>query len=215
MLIRFRAENIFSFKEQIEFSMIPSLERIHAHQVFRTKKRSDVNLTRFAALYGANAAGKSNLVKVLRFAQNMIVHGLKPEAQIPIQRFRLSQDCLHRPAKFEIEFKVGTDMYEYGFELDPKYIHSEWLKKITRRSERLIFHRTTNETGDANLKFGEFIKKIVMKINYFFILLLKVLAQISFFYTKVLKEMLFISGLLIIGSEKFLLLLNQCLSIFQ
>ncbi len=160
MLIRFRAENIFSFKEQIEFSMIPSSERIHAHQVFRAKKRSDVSLTRFAAIYGANAAGKSNLVKAIKFAREIIMHGLKPEAKIPVQRFRLNQDCLHRPARFEIEFKRGKQMYEYGFELDPQCIHSEWLQTFTRRSDTLLFRRTTDKNGNAELEFGAFADKI-------------------------------------------------------
>lgn len=167
MLIRFRAENILSFQEQIEFSMIPSLQRIHAHQVFRTKKRSEVSLTRFAAIYGANASGKSNLVKVIKFAQNMVVHGLKPEAKIPVQRFRLNQDCLHRPARFEIEFKMGRQMYEYGFELDSQFIHTEWLQTFTRRADTLLFRRTTDKKGNAQLEFGEFADKISSEENLF------------------------------------------------
>jgi len=167
MLIRFRAENILSFQEQIEFSMIPSLQRSHAHQVFRAKKRSEVSLTRFAAIYGANASGKSNLVKVIKFAQNMVVHGLKPEAKIPVQRFRLNQDCLHRPTRFEIEFKMGKQMYEYGFELDSQFIHSEWLQTFTRRSDTLLFRRTTDKQGNAQLEFGEFADKISSEESLF------------------------------------------------
>lgn len=167
MLIRFRAANLYSFKEEIEFSMIPSPERIHPHQIFPKKKKNDIRLNRFAAVYGANAAGKSNLVKVLKFVQKMVVEGVKPEATIPIQRFRLSQDCLHSPAKFEIEFKVGEQMYEYGFELDSRSIHREWLIHFTRISEKTLFERTTDQNGKAKLEFGSFVNKLSKKEKLF------------------------------------------------
>ncbi|AFZ51762.1 AAA family ATPase [Dactylococcopsis salina] len=167
MLIRFRAANLYSFKEEIEFSMIPSPERIHSHQIFPKKKKNDIRLNRFAAVYGANAAGKSNLVKVLKFVQKMVVEGVKPEAVIPIQRFRLTQDYLHSPAKFEIEFKVGEHMYEYGFELDSRSIHREWLINFTRNSEKILFKRTTDQNGKAKLEFGSFINKFSKKEKLF------------------------------------------------
>lgn len=167
MLIRFRAANLYSFKEEIEFSMIPSPERIHPHQIFPKKKKNDIRLNRFAAVYGANAAGKSNLVKVLKFVQRMVVEGVKPEATIPIQRFRLNQDNLHSPAKFEIEFKVGEEMYEYGFELDSRSIHREWLINFTRTSEKRLFERTTDQNGKAKLEFGSFVNKFSQKEKLF------------------------------------------------
>ena len=167
MLIRFRAANLYSFKEEIEFSMIPSPERMHPHQIFPKKKKNDIRLNRFAAVYGANAAGKSNLFKVLKFVQRMVVEGVKPEATIPIQRFRLNQDNLHSPAKFEIEFKVGEEMYEYGFELDSRSIHREWLINFTRTSEKRLFERTTDQNGKAKLEFGSFVNKFSQKEKLF------------------------------------------------
>ncbi|AFZ44276.1 hypothetical protein PCC7418_2114 [Halothece sp. PCC 7418] len=163
MLIRFRAENLYSFKEEIEFSMIPSPERNHAHHIFPKKKKNDIRLNRFATIYGANAGGKSNLVKVIKFAQDMVLEGVKPKAMIPIQRFRLSQDCLNFPAKFAIEFKVGKQMYEYGFELDSRFIYKEWLINFTRHSEHQLFERTTDSNGKAKLNFGSFFKKLDKK----------------------------------------------------
>ena len=167
MLIRFRAANLYSFKEEIEFSMIPSPERIHSHQIFPKKKKNDIRLNRFAAVYGANAAGKSNLVKVLKFVQEMVLEGVKPEAVIPIQRFRLTQDYLHSPAKFEIEFKVGEQMYEYGFELDSRSIHREWLINFTRTSEKRLFERTTDHNNKVNFEFGSFTKTLTEEEQLF------------------------------------------------
>lgn len=140
--------------------MIASLERIHSHHVLKTGKKKDINLVRFAAIYGANAAGKSNLVKAIKFARNLVVRGLRADAKIPVERFRLDKTCLKRPAHFEIEFKAGGKMYEYGFELDSERINREWLLTFTRQSDTLLFERTTNSDGKVEVKTGSFTNKL-------------------------------------------------------
>ena len=102
MLIRLRLENLYSFKAT-EFSMVASTERIHPHHIHPARTRNDVRLTRFAAIYGANAAGKSNLVKALGFAKDLVLRGLRPEAKIPVERFRLD------PA-----YAAGTGTPQFG-----------------------------------------------------------------------------------------------------
>jgi AAA15 family ATPase/GTPase len=167
MLIRLCLENMWCFKEPIEFSMVASPKRLHSHHVFRSQKQRGTRLVRFAALYGANAAGKSNLVKALQFAQNLITIGVRPEELIPIQRFRLDQNCLEKPARFQVEFLVQAKLYEYGFEVDPDRIHREWLLTFTRQSDTLLFERTTNQAGETHIKFGEFWQKLDLEEQQF------------------------------------------------
>ncbi|WP_017659696.1 AAA family ATPase [Baaleninema simplex] len=159
MLVRLKLENLYSFKA-IEFSAIASRERIHPHHVYPARNRNDVRLTRFAAIYGANASGKSNFVKALEFARNFILHGQRPGEKIPVERFRLDSDCLKRPARFTIEIKSRGVLYEYGFECDRERVHREWLYSFTRQSDRLLFDRQTQANGNATLKFGDFTKSL-------------------------------------------------------
>jgi AAA15 family ATPase/GTPase len=142
MLIRLRLENLYSFKAA-EFSMVASSERIHSHHIHPAKNRNDTRLTRFAAVYGANAAGKSNLVKALSFAQNFVLRGLRPEAKIPLERFRLDSTSVNGPAQFVLEIKYQGQLYEYGFECDRDRVHREWLNTFTRKTETLLFERHT------------------------------------------------------------------------
>ena len=62
MLIRFIVGNLYSFAEKTEFNMLTGDVRRHPHHVHKLGK---VEVLRAAAVYGANGAGKSNLVKAL------------------------------------------------------------------------------------------------------------------------------------------------------
>lgn len=155
MLIRLRLENLYSFKAA-EFSMIASPERIHRHHIYPAQNRQDIRLTRFAALYGANAAGKSNLVKALRFAQTWVLQGLRPEAKIPVEPFRLDPAYAGRPSCFAIEIKCQGKLYEYGFECDRNQVYREWLQTFNRTTEQLLFERRTQPDGKTQITLGEF-----------------------------------------------------------
>ena len=74
MLIRFTVENLFSFGERKEFNMLPykRLNTLNAHRY----KTDEFEVLKMAALYGANGAGKSNLVFALRFLQKK--HDISP-----------------------------------------------------------------------------------------------------------------------------------------
>lgn len=167
MLIRFSVRNFLSFKEEINLRMVASSERIHPHHVLRTPSRNHPNLLRMAAIYGPNAAGKSNLVKALKFARNLVVEGLGPEARISVQRFRLDSSCLEEPAQFEIEFRVGNINYAYTFAVDPDKVHHEELRTITNSTENLLFSRETSSQGEAKVVFGSFFSRLSEKDRQF------------------------------------------------
>lgn len=74
MLISFALENWLSFKERSTFSMVAGLEKQHAKRVPRIKDYK-MSLLPIAAIYGGNASGKTNLLKALSFAKDLIVKG--------------------------------------------------------------------------------------------------------------------------------------------
>ena len=62
MLIRFVVSNYLSFKEETEINMLASAVKSHPHHVYDSGK---VQLVKAGAIYGANASGKSNLIKAI------------------------------------------------------------------------------------------------------------------------------------------------------
>ncbi|HPH97266.1 MAG TPA: ATP-binding protein [Anaerolineaceae bacterium] len=144
MLIRFRVQNFLSFNEEIEFSMVAGKVQQHPEQVARQTGRPTVELLRAALIYGANASGKSNLVKAIDFARKMVVEGVRAKDAIPRKPFKLNAARSAEPSRFEFEIQQNGKLYAYGFALDSKRIHEEWLHEIRPASEKILFHRTTS-----------------------------------------------------------------------
>ncbi|MCA9031034.1 MAG: ATP-binding protein [Planctomycetaceae bacterium] len=120
MLISFRVANYRSFGDEQTLSMIasPRLTEHPGHCV--PLPGTDQKILRNAVIYGANAAGKSNLFKAMRFARNRI---LGSESEAIHFRFRESFE----PATFEFQFLVDENIYTYGFDIRGTEIISEWL----------------------------------------------------------------------------------------
>jgi uncharacterized protein len=100
MLIRFNVSNYLSFKEETEFNMLASSLRIHQHHVYTTSK---VNVLKATAIYGANGAGKSNLIKAIGFLKQAVLEG-KVSNSSENDKFRLDKTFKDKPSTFEIEF---------------------------------------------------------------------------------------------------------------
>lgn len=152
MLIRFSVENFLSFKDEIELSMIPGKVRSHKHHVISDGKSRGIKALKAAVLYGANASGKSNLIKAMDFARNLIVTGRRPRELILVRPFKFDTDSQNKPSRFEFEFKSGTTFFNYGFVADAEKIREEWLYEIS--PEKQIFERETTAEGETVVKFG-------------------------------------------------------------
>jgi AAA15 family ATPase/GTPase len=148
MIIRVRFENILSFNDEQEISLLPEKSSALSEHVIKANSRDDISILKSAIIYGANASGKSNLIKIIAFLKASVTRGIKPESSIPINAFKLSDKGQRRPSKIEIEFKTRGICYAYGLTFNSKIIIEEWLYKINRRTERKIFERssTANST---------------------------------------------------------------------
>jgi len=143
MLIRFTVENFLSFKERVEFSMIAGKGRKLSHHLIKRQKPKDISVLKTGVLYGANAAGKSNVIKAMDFAKQLITKGTSPDKVIPIKPFKLDEAYLKKPSRFEFEFKQNGKTYAYGFSLNTQWILEEWLYEINSVDEKPIFERQT------------------------------------------------------------------------
>lgn len=168
MLIRFHVSNFLSFDEEVELSMIPGRVRDHPGHIVEGGGRHNIDILRSAIIYGANASGKSNLVKAMAFAKRLIVEGTKAKEPIPRTYFKLKKESQTEPSKFEFEFKVAERCYIYGFELDQKRIYEEWLYEIRKTTETKLFERATGISGETNVEFGTAVKFETEKEKDFF-----------------------------------------------
>jgi AAA15 family ATPase/GTPase len=147
MLIRFTVENFMSFRSPVELSMIPGKGTSLSHHVRRGTRRSDLPHLKSAIVYGANASGKSNLVKAMHFAQWLVRQGLSKGQVIPVKPFRLDARTQAAPSRFEFEFQWEDTYYAYGFSVGTQRIYEEWLAEISKTSEKVLFERKTTDAG--------------------------------------------------------------------
>ena len=151
MLIRFTVENFLSFKDETQFSMVAGRTRKHQDHILPRANRRDVRLLKTAAIYGANAAGKSNLIKAMDFARKLIVEGRSSSQNIPVIPFRFDVQSKRELSKFQFEINTKHGSYVYGFEVDSTRVHTEWLYRIRSADHKLIYERTTDAEGNVHL----------------------------------------------------------------
>lgn len=159
MLIRFNVKNFLSFSEREdgkseEFSMIAGKVRNKKAHVYDNGK---IKLLKFAAIYGANAAGKSNLVKAMDFMKHVVLFGL-PKGHTD-KYCKIDETNKEKESYFELEIKLGEKYYAYGFEviLNQSKFVSEWLIGLTSdNKEKLIFSRDINQ---GTFEFGDELKE--------------------------------------------------------
>lgn len=118
-----------------------------------------LDLVRTAAIYGANAAGKSNVLNALRFMSLAVVRshrGWGPGAPVPREPFLLDVACRIAASRFEADFLLDRVHYLYGFSLDSERILEEWLYAFPNRRKQLWFRRDAK--AEEPFKFGKSLR---------------------------------------------------------
>ncbi|MEH2350879.1 MAG: ATP-binding protein [Nostoc sp.] len=147
MLIEFSVGNYRSFKEQVTFSMVVAKlvaedKKLDENNVFEID--DDLKLLKSAAIYGANASGKSNLATALAFMRWFMINSSKETQsteKIGVERFKLSTETEEKPSFFEIVFLMNGKRYRYGFEATLDKVVSEWLFYVPKSKETKLFER--------------------------------------------------------------------------
>ncbi len=150
MLIEFSVGNYRSFKDKVTFSMVAADitakdKKLDDDNVFAVDNK--LKLLKSAAIYGANASGKSNLAKALSFMKSFMVNSSKETQStdaIDVEPFRLSTDTKEQPSFFELVFLMDGRKYRYGFEANQEKIISEWLFYVPKQRESKLFERQLN-----------------------------------------------------------------------
>lgn len=156
MLVEFRVGNFRSFKDEVTLSMVASADKQHltTHTV---KINNKLSLLRSAVIYGANASGKSNLFNAMAFMRNFVLNSSRESQatkKIAVEKFRLSTETENKPSTFEIIFLMENIRYRYGFQVDEKQVHNEWLFYVPTIRESTLFIRERK-----NIKVGPDFKE--------------------------------------------------------
>jgi len=105
------------------------------------------SLLKSAVVYGANASGKSNLIKAFSVMRNIVRTSAKMSSTdiFDITPFLLNTGTEEKPSSFEILILIDDIRYRYGFEITKAKVVTEWLYQSKARAEKPLFIRD----GDA------------------------------------------------------------------
>jgi AAA15 family ATPase/GTPase len=148
MLLEFRVRNFRSFREEAAFSMAASPDmQFAATHTLATGLDKLPRIVRTAAVYGANASGKSNIIKALQFMQSMVLTSsqVQPDTENNLVPFRLRENANDFPTLMEATFIINGVRHQYGFEFTRKRVLAEWLLVYESAKPQAWFSRTFDE----------------------------------------------------------------------
>lgn len=158
MLIKFSVGNYRSFKEVAALSMVAANitaknKELDTENVF---KAGNVSLLKSAAIYGANASGKSNLLQAFAFMKMFVSRSTSTTSEdtIDVSPFLLNTETESSPSFFEVVFVVDDVHYRYGFEVDRNRVHAEWLYRTVKREAELFWREDDQIDIRAGFKEG-------------------------------------------------------------
>ena len=165
MLIEFSVANFKSIKKRQTFSLVASksaeLADTHTFNAPMGAGKGGIKLLRSAAIYGANAAGKSNLLDALKVMGEMVTKSAGEKFRgdiVPVTPFMLDAGTRIVPSEFEIQFIAEGVRYQYGFSATPERIVDEWLMAYPRNRAQHWFKRIWMEKkGAYQWEFGAFL----------------------------------------------------------
>jgi len=147
MIITFSVQNFRSIRQKITLDFRASsdnhLEEYFVYEIPKPK----VRILRMAMIYGANASGKTNILKALEFLREFISSPISVRDE-PIKYLPFALDS-EKPSTFEIEFCHEDIMYSYNVELNTERILSERLDYYPKGRVANVFQRDYDPKKDA------------------------------------------------------------------
>ena len=141
MLLEFSVGNFLSFKAKTTLSLAATSIKEHIDtNIFSTERR---DLLKGAVIYGANASGKSNFVRAMSTMRRLVLQSFDQSStdELDVTPFLLSTGTEKSPSLFEAIFIIDNIRYRYGFEVDDKQVHAEWLFEAPKNAEKPMFLR--------------------------------------------------------------------------
>ena len=146
MIIEFSVKNFKTFREEAKLSLVASKydKSVRVEGNLTDIPAFGFQLLKSAAIYGANASGKTKLLEAMGFMQNFMrrssIHTQLGDP-IKVEPFRLNPQTEKEPSVFELIFVQDNALYRYGFEVTPEKVVAEWLYVRPKTKEIEVFYR--------------------------------------------------------------------------
>ncbi len=179
MVVQFMMKNVLSFRKEtiLDMTAIPAYKE-HLYNLIQGP--SNEKFLRVAAIYGANASGKSNLYLGMHMFQSIVMRSMNSVGEIEES---ILKNCFNPFAfenneansEFQLILIIGNIEYTYGFEFNEEEIVGEWLYKRdfnTNRKSILLERNLQDITMGASIrreceKYKRQIPKETLALTFF------------------------------------------------
>lgn len=170
MILDITVRNFRSFRDEQTLSLLAERAFDRHPNNFASFEGDKIKVLRSAVIYGANASGKSNILRALAAIRWLITSSAnRKEAQSipPYEPFRLAAASANAPVEIEIEFIVPSEIrYRYEVSYGEQEIFSERLTSFANRIPALVFERNIGDSWE-DIKFGGTYRGGTRRFSFF------------------------------------------------
>jgi AAA15 family ATPase/GTPase len=168
--------NFASFQEEtlVEFTVGPKAGAAD-RDIFLPSAQPNVRINAVTGVFGANASGKTNLLKAIAFLRHFILESalIQPDKEISAEPFIFVSESqpAANPTTFGLEFEFERELYRYDLEITPKRVLFESLHKKEARYRYLFERRWDAAHGKYDFKFQDIgpSKQVALRENASFL----------------------------------------------
>jgi len=162
MLVEFTVKNYRSIKDEQVFSMVKAKgDELESSNSFVPSAPTSVPLLRSSAIYGPNAAGKSNVIRAMMEMESIVRNSASSSQEgddIPVTPFLFDEASANDPTEFEMVFISEGIRYQFGFSATKTNIIEEWLIAYPKgRAQRWYSRGFNKKTNESEYKFSDFL----------------------------------------------------------
>ncbi len=155
MLIEFKVSNFRSIREEQTFSLVAGNVDKELTSCVIDRELPGLSGVRFlkgAAIYGANASGKSNVIEAISYVTRFVQWSatkLQPGDPTGAEPFKLDRESAIKPSTFEITFVAEVDRFVFGFAVTPTRVIEEYLVAYPKGAPQRWYQRTFDVDKNA------------------------------------------------------------------
>ncbi len=162
MIVEFSVQNYRSIKDEITFSFEATkddtLEDYYVAKVPIAGGKT-LRLLRLGMLYGANASGKTNVLRALGTVWSIALKKRAREDNLPFTPFLFLEDSAKAPGYFKLSFISKGIRYAYSLAVSPTVIIEEKLDYYPSRNPANAYCRTYDPISETTkIEYGSTIK---------------------------------------------------------
>lgn len=159
MILNIRLKNYRSYKDEVIYTLEASSSKAKEFNYYDSE---DFKVLKTSLMYGPNASGKSNIVRLLFELRNLIIKKPKVDEQLLIyDPFKFDINSAKEPIEIDVEFLIANIKYKYITKIEQDFVFEEYLYYYPNKREVVLFERdefkedSTIQKGFLGSQFGK------------------------------------------------------------